>query len=110
MFPSSLQGIRSFSPLGFRHGLHQGYGYFWHHPGFYPGYQGNGYEHFESQLVYNHGHEYQWHNKYPPYQEHHEAHSQDKLHVKSNNDYHLHHGYPYGQGSGQFPDYYNHHY
>jgi hypothetical protein len=29
---------------------------------------------------------------------------------KNDHDYHSHHGYPYGQGSGQFPDYYNHNY
>ncbi|MFC0562303.1 hypothetical protein [Halalkalibacter alkalisediminis] len=106
MFPAPLQGIGRFSPVDFGHNFHQRQGHFWHQSG----YLGNGYGHFGYQPVYNHGHEYQWHNHYVQHQSH-PVQSQTKTHVKHNpHDSHSHHGYSYGQGSGQFPDYYNHNY
>ncbi|KHF39573.1 hypothetical protein [Halalkalibacter okhensis] len=67
------------------------------HPGhyYYPGYH------------YGPNH-YQWPDNKP----HHEALAKQKptLKKKSLHDYHWQHGYAFGQGIGQFPDYYNHNY
>ncbi len=46
---------------------------------------------------------------YLPKVENAQLNKQKKLNTQKQHqqDYHLHHGFPIGQGSGQFPDYYN---
>ncbi|MDT8861854.1 hypothetical protein N0O92_16695 [Alkalihalobacillus sp. MEB130] len=102
MFVHASHRFAPVAPAGY------GYGQNWHHPAFYPGYYGNGYVgHYPG---YHYGQEQQqWQHGYE--QPQYEALAEPKPAQKKNvHDYHTQHGYAFGQGSGQFPDYYNHNY
>ncbi|WP_332629762.1 hypothetical protein [Halalkalibacter flavus] len=85
-----------------------GHGHIWHHPGFYPVHYGHG--HVGHHPGYHYGHpQQQWHHGYQQPQNEVLA-EQKPAKKKDHQEYHLHHGYAFGQGTGHFPDYYNHNY